>query len=158
MYNLTMAYAYWKLGLHDTEAVYHMYIRKNPFEGGFTIFAGLETVVQFFTTFFNLMPDEMEYLSNLKDINGNKIFTDEFLNYLYKMRFSCNIYAVPEGTIVFPNEPIIRVSGPIIQCQLIETMLLNAIGFQTLIATKAARICMAALGAPITEFGMRRAP
>jgi nicotinate phosphoribosyltransferase len=157
MYNLTMAYAYWRLGRHNDQAVYHLSFRQNPFKGGFIICAGLQTAIDNIIQQFNITDEEKKYLTNLTDSNGDKLFSEDFILFLQNMQFSCDIHAVPEGTIAFPNEPLVRVSGPIIQCQLIETLLLNTIGFQSLIATKAARICLAAKNKPVVEFGMRRA-
>jgi len=157
MYNLTMAYAYWRLGRHNDQAVYHLSFRHNPFKGGFVICAGLQTAIDDIIQQFNINDEEREYLNNLTDSNGDRLFSEDFILFLQNMSFSCDIHAVPEGTIVFSNEPLVRISGSIIQCQLIETLLLNVIGFQSLIATKAARICLAAKNKPVIELGMRRA-
>ena len=156
LYQLTMAYSYWKAGVDGKEAVFHLFFRKNPFRGGFAIACGLEHVVDYLQ---NLSFDESDitYLSSLKGNDGKPLFEREFLNQLRGMRFECDLDAIPEGTVVFPQEPLLRVQGPIIQCQILETILLNIINFQTLIATKSARICQAARGAPVLEFGLRRA-
>ncbi len=156
LYQLTMAYSYWKAGVDGKEAVFHLFFRKNPFRGGFAIACGLEHVVDYLQ---NLSFDESDivYLASLKGNDERPLFEREFLNQLRGMQFKCDLDAIPEGTVVFPQEPLLRVQGPIIQCQILETVLLNIINFQTLIATKAARICQAARGAPILEFGLRRA-
>lgn len=156
LYQLTMAYGYWKTGTTDKEAVYHLFFRKAPFQGGFAINCGLEYVVGFLERFgFN--EEETEYLGSLEGHDGKPLFERGFLKYLKNLKFSCDIDAIPEGTVVFQQEPLVRVSGPIVQCQLLETALLNIVNFQTLIATKAARIKEAAGNRPVIEFGLRRA-
>lgn len=149
-YQLSMAFAYWKAGLDQKEAVFHLFFRKPPFEGGFTVAAGLESVVKYLEA-FQFQESDLEYLSSMP------MFTPDFLSYLRDLRFTCDIDAVPEGTVVFPQEPLIRVKGPLLQCQLLESPLLNLMNFPTLIATKAARICIAADGDEVFEFGLRRA-
>lgn len=155
-YQLTMAYGYWKSGKADQEAVFNLFFRKHPFQGGFTVAAGLDYLVDFCKN-FSYKKEDLDYLSAMKTHAGTPMFKSEFLDYLGDMKFSCDIEAVEEGTIVFPNTPLVRVKGPLIQCQLLETPFLNIINFQTLIATKAARINLAAQGQPILEFGLRRA-
>ncbi len=156
LYQLTMSYGYWKSGLADKEAVFHLFFRRTPFHGGFTIAAGLETVVEFLHNFrFN--PSDLNYLASLKGPDDTALFETEFLDYLAKMKFTCEVDAVPEGTVVFPYEPLIRVQGPLIQCQILESPLLNLINFPSLIATKAARMRIAAKEDEVIEFGIRRA-
>ncbi len=155
-YQMTMSYAYWKSGTYNKESVFHLFFRKNPFGGGFTIAAGLEYVADFLENFY-FDKSDLEYVSSLKGNNGKPIFEEDFIDYLMNFRFECDVDALPEGSVVFPNEPIIRTRGPIIQCQLLETIFLNIINFQTLVATKAARIVLAAKGDPVIEFGLRRA-
>lgn len=155
-YQLTMAYAYWKSGKGDQEAVFNLFFRKHPFEGGFTITAGLDYVIDYCRN-FRFLENDLNYLRSMKTKDGNPTFEKGFLKYLSNLKFSCDIDAIEEGTVVFPNEPLIRVKGPLIQCQLLETPLLNIINFQSLIATKAARISLAAKGEPVLEFGLRRA-
>lgn len=155
-YQLTMAYAYWKSGKAEQEAVFNLFFRKHPFQGGFTVAAGLDYVIDYCKNFkFN--KEDIDYLAGMKGKDGQPVFAKGFLDYLSEMKFSCDIDAVEEGTVVFPNTPLVRVKGPLIQCQLLETPLLNIINFQSLIATKAARINLAALGEPVLEFGLRRA-
>jgi len=156
LYQLTMAYGYWKSGVDEKEAVFHLFFRTSPFKGGFTIACGLEYVIDYLEN-FKIDKTDIDYLASLTGNDGKALFEKGFLAYLEKMRFSCDIDAVPEGTVVFPLEPLVRVRGPLIQCQLIETALLNIINFQTLIATKAARMFIAAQGEAILEFGLRRA-
>jgi len=155
-YQLTMAYAYWKSGKRDQEAVFHLFFRSAPFNGGFTVACGLEYVIDFLSQ-FKFLPEDLAYLATLKGRDGKPLFEPAFLDYLKNLEFNCDLHAVPEGTIVFAHEPLLRVQGNIIQCQLLETALLNFINFQTLIATKSARICLAAKGSPVIEFGLRRA-
>ena len=156
LYQLTMACGYWKLGRRDQEAVFHLYFRNNPFHGGFGLACGLAAVIDFLGQFrFDEL--DLEYLAGLRGNDDRPLFDAAFLGELRGMRLTCDIDAVPEGTVVFPNEPLVRVRGPIFQCQLLESPLLNLINFQTLIATKAARVCQAARGEPVLEFGLRRA-
>lgn len=156
LYQITMAFAYWKAGLLDTEACFHLYFRNNPFYGGFTVACGLEQAVDYVRG-LRFSEDDTAYLATLTGSDGGPLFSAEFLAWLRGFEFSCDVAAVPEGTVVFPNEPLLRVTGPIAQCQLLETTLLNIINFQTLLATKAARVCRAAEGDPVIEFGLRRA-
>lgn len=155
-YQLTMAYAYWKSGKGEQEAVFNLFFRKHPFQGGFTLAAGLDYVVDFCNN-FKFEKADLEYLEVMKNKDGSPVFEPAFLDYLQSLQFSCDIDAVEEGTVIFPNSPMVRVKGPLVQCQLLETPLLNIINFQTLIATKAARINVAAQGEPVLEFGLRRA-
>ena len=156
LYQVTMAYGYWKAGVDHKEAVFHLFFRNNPFKGGFTVACGLDYAIDYLEN-FKLDESDIDCLRSLKGNDGKPLFEDSFLRYLANMRFECDIDAIPEGTVVFPHEPLIRVQGPIIQCQILETALLNIINFQTLIATKAARMCLATGGEPILEFGLRRA-
>lgn len=156
LYQLTMVYGYWKAGIADRQAVFHLNYRKWPFQGGFAIAAGLETAVQFLQT-LRFEPDDLKYLETICDPTGQKLFDRGFLEFLGDFSFQCDVDAIEEGTLVFPYEPIIRVKGPIWQAQLMESPLLNLINFQTLIATKSARVCLAARPDPVIEFGMRRA-
>lgn len=155
-YQLTMAYGYWKLNMHERETTFHLIFRKNPFQGNYALTAGLGTVVDFLLN-WRFHSDDLAYLSTLTNTQGESLFPQRFLDYLQDLNFSCDVDAIPEGTVVFANEPLLRIQGPIIQCQLVETALLNIINFQTLIATKASRVCHAAEGSPVIEFGMRRA-
>lgn len=150
LYQLNMAYGYFKLGMHNDNAVFHYFFRRLPFSGGFAMAAGLESFVTFLNN-YRFSKDDLGYLKNLA------IFDDEFLAYLADLKLTLDIDAVPEGTIIFPTEPIARVKGPILQAQLLETTLLTLLNFPTLIATKAARVCSAAKGDKVVEFGLRRA-
>ena len=156
LYQITMAYGYWKSGTTEKEAVFNLYFRKNPFQGGYAIACGLEYVIDYLEN-FKFEKSDLDYLATIKGNDGNQLFDDAFLEYLAEMTFSCDIDAVPEGTVIFPNEPLVRIKGPLFQCQMLETPLLNIINFQTLIATKASRLHIAAKGDPVLEFGMRRA-
>jgi nicotinate phosphoribosyltransferase len=156
LYQLTMAYGYWKLGTAQREAVFHLFFRKNPFHGGFTVASGLQPAIDYMKA-LRFLPDDLEYLATITGNDGKALFEPAFLEYLGKMRFECDVDAIPEGTVVFPHEPLLRIKGPMLQCQILETPLLNLINFHTLIATKAARVCLAAKGEPVIEFGLRRA-
>ncbi len=157
LYQLTMAYGYWQQGLQDREAVFHLYFRKAPFQGGYAVAAGLALAVDWVEN-LKFSEDDLAYLGSLRGSQGGVMFPAEFLEYLRDMKFRCDIDAVPEGTVVFGNEPIMRIQGPLLQAQLLETALLTLINFQTLIATKAARIREAAGPSDqILEFGLRRA-
>ncbi|MEM6885493.1 MAG: nicotinate phosphoribosyltransferase [Verrucomicrobiota bacterium] len=156
LYQLTMAYGYWKTGKHEVESVFHVFFRKNPFQSGYSIACGLGDAIEYLQN-FKLDGEELDYLTSLTGNDGKPLFEKEFLEYLRDLQFGCDIDAIPEGTVVFPHEPLIRVKGSILQCQLLETALLNIVNFQTLIATKAARVCDAAQNEPVLEFGLRRA-
>ena len=155
LYQITMAQGYYDHGMGSTQACFHMYFRSYPFKGGYAIACGLDQLAELVETYrFN--DKDIAYLRELPAPGGGKLFHDDFLNYLADFRLSVDIDAVPEGTAVFPNEPLVRVCGPILECQLIETPLLNCVNFETLVATKAARVCQAA-ETPVAEFGLRRA-
>jgi nicotinate phosphoribosyltransferase len=156
LYQLTMAQAYWKTGASDKEAVFHMFFRKNPFNSGFTVACGLHQVIDFIKQ-FRFDESDLAYLATLLGNDERRLFHDDFLQTLRDLRFDCDIDAVPEGSVIFPFEPLVRVQGGLVQGQLLETAILNLVNFQTLIATKAARTCLAAEGEPVLEFGLRRA-
>ena len=156
LYQLTMAYGYWKSGKAGQEAVFNLYFRKHPFSGGFTIACGLSDVVAYLNA-FRFSDTDLHYLQTLTGNDGQSLFEPAFLTYLRDLTFTADIDAIPEGTVVFPNEPLLRIRGPILQCQLLETPLLNLINFQSLIATKAARLRLAAGTDTVLEFGLRRA-
>ncbi len=149
-YELTMANGYMMSGCCDEIAYFDMFFRKIPDNGGFAVFAGLQQIIEYIKELkFN--DDDINYLRN------KNIFDEKFLEYLRNFKFECDIYAVPEGTPVFPNEPLVTVRGPVIQAQFIETMILISVNHQALIATKANRIVRAAGNRPVMEFGSRRA-
>jgi len=149
-YELTMSNGYLTKGIGDKVVVFDMFFRNIPDSGGFAIFAGLEQLISYLKA-MTFTGEDIEYLRE------KKIFDERFLQYLRDFKFVCDVWAFAEGTPVFPNEPMVVVRGPIIQAQLIETMLLLSINHQSLIATKANRIHRAAQGRPIMEFGSRRA-
>jgi nicotinate phosphoribosyltransferase len=151
-----MAYGYWREGRADREAVFHLSFRRNPFGGGFAVACGLHRALDFVEE-LRFETEDLAYLGSLRGADGEPLFAPAFLEHLGKLRLSCDVDAVPEGTVVFPHEPLVRVRGPLSQCQLLETPLLNLVNFETLIATKAARVCLAAQGDPVLEFGLRRA-
>ena len=140
LYQLTMAYGYWKNGLADRQAVFHLAFRKCPFGGGYAIAAGLHDVVGFLES-MRFDESDISFLHTLHGHDGKPLFEPEFLRFLGELTLECDLDAIPEGTAVFAHEPLIRVRGPLVQAQIIETALLNIINFQTLIATKAARVC-----------------
>jgi nicotinate phosphoribosyltransferase len=156
LYELTMAYGYWKNGIENTEAAFHLAFRRNPFKGGYAIACGLSQAVEYLLS-LSYSEEAVAYLATLVGGDGRPLFEPAFLQYLRNMKWRCDVDAVPEGTVVFANEPMVRVQGPLLQAQLVETALLNMINYQTLVATKAARICLAAKGDPVVEFGLRRA-
>lgn len=156
LYQLTMAYGYWKVGLADHQAVFHLFFRKNPFRGGYAIAAGLQQAVELIER-WRFSDDDVAYLLSLTGNDGEPLFEIDFLRYLQQTPFACDVDAIPEGTVVFPHEPLLRIRGPLMQCQLLETALLTILNFQTLIATKSSRICRAAGDSAVLEFGLRRA-
>ncbi len=151
-----MAAAYLDWGKDRDSATFDLYYRHNPFNGGYAIAAGLETAVRAVAD-TKFSKEDILYLASLKTAVGSPVFCEKFLEYLASYRFSGNIKAMPEGTVVFPNEPLVQVSGNLIECQIVETILLCHINFQTLVATKAARIWEAANHGTVIEFGLRRA-
>lgn len=156
LYQLTMAFGYWKSGRADLQSVFHLTFRKHPFGGQFAIASGLSHVIDLLSE-LRFESDDIGYLSSFHGADGRRLFDPEFLDYLAAMQFICDVDAVEEGTAVFAHEPLVRVNGPLLQAQIVETALLNIINFQTLIATKSARVCKAAAGDPVLEFGLRRA-
>lgn len=155
-YQFTMAYAAWKGGMAGREAVFHLTFRKNPFDGGYAVAAGLEHAVDHVRS-HRLDAEDLEFLSRQRGSDGAPLFEPAFLDWLGAMPMDVDVDAVPEGTVVFPHEPILRVKGPVVPCMLLETPLLTLVNFQTLVATKAARVVREAGGAPVMEFGLRRA-
>ena len=150
-----MACGYFKAGVTDHEAVFHVTFRENPFAGQFTVACGLATAIDFLRA-FHFTDADVDYLGSQRGNDGKPLFDSGFLDYLRGLQLTCDVDAIPEGTLVFPDEPLIRIRGPIAQCQLLETALLNIFNFQSLIATKAARVCLAAKHDPVIEFGLRR--
>jgi nicotinate phosphoribosyltransferase len=156
LYQITMAYSYWKTGTADREAVFHLIFRKQPFQGGYTLACGLADSIQYLRG-FKFVKSDLDYLGSLQGNDGKRLFEPAFLKYLGRLKLRLDVDAIPEGTVAFPQEPLLRIRGPILHAQLVETALLNLLNFQSLIATKAARICFAAQGDPVVEFGLRRA-
>jgi nicotinate phosphoribosyltransferase len=148
-YSLTMAQGYWKRNMNH-RAVFEMFFRRQPFDGGYAIFAGLGTLLQRLGE-FSFSADDIAWL------RSRGIFEDSFIDYLRDFRFSGSLWALDEGTVVFPQEPLIRIEGGLIECQLIEGMLLNIINFQSLVATKTCRVWLASGQGTVMEFGLRRA-
>lgn len=156
LYQLTMAYGYWKAGLTGREAVFHLFFRKRPFGGGYAVAAGLTEAIDYLTH-FRFSPDDLAYLAGLTGDGGRPLFEPAFLDALGAMRLTVDVDAIPEGQVVFPPAPLVRVTGPLWQAQLLETPLLTLINFPTLVATKAARVRQAAGDSTLLEFGLRRA-
>lgn len=150
LYQLTMLNGYFEKNIHQDEVVFDMFFRKNACNGGYTIVCGIEQFVDYINN-IKFSDEDLAYLKNLN------LFSDKFLNFLKEFKFTGDIYAVDEGSIMFPNEPIITVKAPLYQAQLIETALLSIVNFQSLIATKSSRVCFAAGDDPVFEFGLRRA-
>ncbi len=150
-YQLTMMYAHFKNGTHLHQRAFDLYFRKLPFGNGYTVFAGLERAVRYLMN-LHFTEEDIEYIKSF-----DEPFDPAFYDYLRNFRFTGNIYALPEGTLTFPGVPMLRAEGSIIELQLIETALLNFIGFQSLVATKAARIRHVAPDEQLMEFGTRRA-
>ena len=149
LYEITMMQGYFKTGNRDM-VVFDAFYRENPSGGGYAIACGLEQVIDYIKN-LQFSADDIRYLQSLN------MFDDDFLKYLSTFRFSGSIYSVPEGTVIFPKEPFIKVVAPIMEAQLVETAILNIMNHQSLIATKAARVCHAAKGDGVMEFGLRRA-
>lgn len=149
-YQFTMGNGYLENGVGEEIVYFDMFFRSIPDEAGFAIAAGLEQLIEYFEN-LHFTKEEIDYL------RGRGIFCEEFLDYLANFKFSCDVWAMPEGTVVFPHEPLVIVRGPLIQAQLVETAVLLNINHQSLIASKANRICRAAQGRPVSEFGSRRA-
>ena len=149
LYELTMMQGYFKTGNNRT-VIFDAFHRKNPCDGAYAISCGLEQVIDYIKN-LHFTEDDIAYLRSLS------IFDEDFLEYLSNFHFTGDIYAIPEGTVIFPREPIVKVIAPIMEAQLVETAILNIINHQSLIATKAARVCYAAKGDGIMEFGLRRA-
>lgn len=149
-YEITMAGGYFENGFKDKTAYFDMFYRKNPDKGGFAIMAGVEQMVEYLKN-LKFTDEDIEYL------RSKNMFSEKFLEYMRTFEFTCDVWAVPEGTPIFPGEPIVTVRGPVIQAQFIETMILLCINHQSLIATKANRIVRAANGRAVMEFGSRRA-
>ncbi len=150
LYELTMMQGYFKNKDQNETGIFDAFYRNNPCDGGFAIAAGLEQLIQYIKG-LHFEEEDIAYLASLG------IFDEDFLEYLKSFRFTGDIYAIPEGTVVFPREPLVKVIAPIMQAQLVETAVLNIVNHQSLIATKAARVCYAAQGDGIMEFGLRRA-
>lgn len=156
LYQLTMAQAYYSAGIADTRACFHLFFREAPFGGGFAVACGLEHAIAHLSE-FGFSDADVTYLSGVPGADGEPLFDSGFLEWLRALRFDCDVAAIPEGTVTFPREPLMRVTGPLPTCQLVETALLNCINFSTLVATKAARCRIAAGDDPVMEFGLRRA-
>ena len=156
LYQLTMGYGYFKHGLAEREAIFNLFFRKAPFGGQRALCAGLQQAIELIER-FKYTPDQLDYLAGLKGNDQQPLFDNDYLRYLESLDLNLDIDAIPEGTLVSPNTPLLRIKAPLIVAQLLETPLLTILNFQTLIATKAARITQAAQGDTVLEFGLRRA-
>lgn len=156
LYELTMAQGFFESGLVDAQGCFNVFFRDNPFNGGYAVACGMGQIAELVE---NLRFDEnsIAYLASVRAPGGGALFKPEFLEYLRDFRMHVDVWAIPEGDLAFPREPMIRVEGPVIECQLLETALLNLVNFQTLVATKASRVVYAAEGHPVSDFGLRRA-
>jgi nicotinate phosphoribosyltransferase len=156
-YQFTALYAFWKANLHETKSCFHMFHRKSPFKGGYAICAGREYLEDWITN-FKMDSSDIDYLASIEGNDGNKIFQDDnFLKYLSNFRFTCDVDTVPEGTVIFPHEPMIRTIGTVADALLIESFGLCTFNSQTLFATLASRMVNAANGDPVLDGGLRRA-
>ena len=159
LYQLTMAYGYWHAGRAEREAAFHLYFRTAPFGGGYAVACGLDAAADYLAG-FRFDPDDLAYLATLRaseDDGAGRLFPDAFLDHLAALRLTLDVDMAAEGDVVFAGAPMVRVRGPVLQAQLVETALLAHVGFPTLVATKAARLCEAAAGDEVLEFGLRRA-
>ena len=156
LYELTMAQGFWESGLADAQGCFNVFFRDNPFDGGYAVACG---VGQIGALVENLRFDEesIAYLKSIPAPGGGALFKPGFLEYLRTFEMHVDVWAIPEGDLAFPREPMVRVQGTLIECQLLETALLNLVNFQTLVATKASRVVRAAEGHPVSDFGLRRA-
>jgi nicotinate phosphoribosyltransferase len=156
-YELAMAQDYWRQGKAEQRSIFHMFLRRNPFSADFTLAAGLGPILEYLAS-WQFSADDISYLRSLQTPEGKPSFDLEFLDYLQNLELSVDVWSVTEGQVVFASEPILRVEGPLLQCQILETALMNIINISSLIASKAARVRMAApQDSAISEFGLRRA-
>ncbi len=155
-YELVMAQGYWRLGMAEQEAVFYLSYRSNPFGGNYLIASGLSEVIKYLAH-YAFSESDIAYLQDLRTAEGQAQFDPKFLQYLSELKFRCSVEAVPEGTLIQPKEPLLRIQGPLLQCQLLETALINFVNFSSLIATKASRVFLEAQGDSVMEFGLRRA-
>jgi len=155
-YELTMSYAAWRSGAAARHASFALAFRHHPYGGGFTVAAGLEQAIDL-VEHLRFQPEDLAFLAAQRGADGEPLFDAGFLEALSRLEVDLDVDAVPEGTVVFPQEPVLRVEGPVIPALLLESALLSILDFQTLVATKAARVALAARGEPVLEFGLRRA-
>ncbi|MGH9942981.1 MAG: nicotinate phosphoribosyltransferase [Pyrinomonadaceae bacterium] len=157
LYQLTMGQVYWAEGMAEREGVFHHFYRVNPQGGGYVVACGLELLVDYLSN-LRFGEEDINFLAAIPGNDGQPIFRPEYLDYLRRLEFNCDVDAVPEGTVMFPHEPLVRVRGPLLQAQLIETALLALLNYSTAVATSAARIAWAAGDTPVFDFSPRRAP
>jgi len=152
LYQFSMSYGYWRQGMHEKEAIFHLFFRRNPLHGDYVVASGLSEVIDFLNT-FQFTDDDIDYLKSLK----TPCFSADFLAYLKMLRFTGDIHAVPEGSVVFANEPLLRIKAPLMLCQLLETPLINLLNFSSGVASLASRIRTLVGNDMLSEFGLRRA-
>ena len=156
LYELTMAQGLWESGKANEQGCFTAFYRDHPFGSAYAVMCGTAELPELVEN-LRFTSEDIEYLASLQAPAGGAMFKPAFLDYLRNFRAHVNIDAVPEGELVFPREPMVRVTGPALECQLLETALLNIVGFQTLVATKTARVVLAGGWRPVAEFGLRRA-
>jgi nicotinate phosphoribosyltransferase len=156
LYELTMAQGFWESGMGEGEACFNAFFRENPFNGGYAISCGQGQIADLVENFV-FSEESLDYLAQVPAPGGGLLFKQGFLDYLRDFRMRVSVWAPREGDLIFPREPMVRIQGPMVDCQLIETALLNLVNFQTLVATKTARVVSAAQGHGVSDFGLRRA-
>lgn len=155
-YQLSMAYGYWKLNKHQEQAVFHLFFRRNPTLSPYAVTSGLGFVIEFLQH-FHFSPEDIDYLKTIQTASHKPYFSNDFLDYLKTLRFTGDIDAMPEGTLAFAHEPLLRIKAPLLQCQLLETALINAFNFSTIVSTMASQFRTVVGHDLLFEFGLRRA-
>lgn len=155
-YQLVMACGYWQLKMAERPAVFSLFFRRLPFQNTYAVCCGLANAIDFLLH-WRFSTSDLDYLSSLRTLKNTPLFMEDFLTYLSNLRFSGHVDAIPEGQLIFPQEPVLRIQGPLLQCQILETALVNFMQFSSLIATKASMVCETAQPQPVVEFGLRRA-
>lgn len=156
LYELTMAQGFFESGLMDAQGCFNVFFRDNPFDGGYAVACGTGQIAELVEN-LRFTDESIDYLASVQAPGGGPLFKKAFLDYLRDFSMHVDVWAIPEGDLVFPREPMVRVQGSVIECQILETALLNLVNFQTLVATKASRVVYAAEGHPVSDFGLRRA-
>lgn len=141
LYQFTMAQGYWQLHRAEIETVFQLSFRANPFKGNYTIASGLAAAIEYLVN-YHFSDEDLAYLESLRSASNQALFQKSFLDYLKQLEFTCDMDAIPEGTLVFPQEPLLRIKGPLLQCQLLETPLINLLNFASLVATQASHLSL----------------